>query len=98
MYICIYYIYIIYVKGEDGPEVCQASPVANCWDGQRELDVDRDDEFNDDDIQTQSKKKGKYVLYLCTYVYTYISDDNPVVSFDRQKLVDLASSLGIYNI
>ena len=44
------------------------------------------------------KKKGKYVLNLCTYVYTYISDDNPVVSFDRQKLVDLASSLGIYYI
>ena len=43
-------------------------------------------------------KKGKYVLNLCTYVHTYISDDNPVVSFDRQKLVDLASSLGIYNI
>ena len=84
---------IIFTDG-DGPIFCQSRPITNCWDGDKERQMDDDIGDINDYIQFQGELYG-HTLYSLINV---LLDMNPVVSFNRRDLIELARSLGISHI
>ena len=84
--------FLYLVLAQDGPLLCETNPKTDCWDGTQVLEIEEEETFTSDNILDQSKTY--ILLWHLSSIATVSIDDNPIVSFNRSELIQIAIEIG----